>query len=743
MITYPYEHFFTDGVSVQTDIVITDGTASYSGTSLVVTGNTVLFTNENIHQEQMSLLETLCSENTLHFGSCEACEFKFTISSDVLPLEGKVLNVYLYFDHDASTLFQIGVYKVASDVGTAQRSIREITCYDALYDVLNADYTDWYNAINYTTINTVKKFRDAFFSHIGITQKSVSLVNDSATIVENRAQAISGVQILRAICEINGRFGHIGRTGQFEYIKLEQNIQGLYPAIDLYPSPTLFPQQPKSTPIGRSGEYIPPLKYEEYEVPSITRLQLKTTEDDAGVTVGVAGTDYVIQGNFLTFGSTSLSTIATNILGEISGVVFQPFEVQMNADLCLEVGDAIRCNDDLTGVEGYVLYRQCVGIQAMRDTFNCHSERSYEQNVNNVSFQFQEINNRTLVLKQDIDGVSTELTEQLALDGIVRQGTYAEQTNTKFSQKVSVEYGNHTTDSFSWDMDITGHTWYKNDVEVMKVDGNGLTVRGTVTGSTIIGSEFRVGDALAPHARISADGDVFILGGTLALFDAEIAGQNIVQFITDDFTTIAYNKVDISSEQGKQILYAKSDWISGDDYAVNVYLGSDDLGDWQVDKLALNASTWVHVGVSSSSIKVGNSTSGTTTNIVGDTAHLEGNTVCVGLDSSYSANVIDIGHGSGSGYTGSYIYINSVDTTINASGFINLNGIVKLNGSVLSSGISISDVDSHYSTSCYYSSGDYYIKYNLEAFNRLIFWSDHSQQSFTLNQILRACGLVT
>lgn len=556
MITYPYEHFFTDGVSVQTDIVITDGTAGYSGTSLVVTGNTVLFTNENIHQEQMSLLESLCSENMLHFGCCEACEFKFTISSDVLPLEGKVLNVYLYFDHDASTLFQIGVYKVASDVGTAQRSIREITCYDALYEVLNADYTDWYNAINYTTINTVKKFRDAFFSHIGITQQSVSLVNDSAAIVENRAQAISGVQILRAICEINGRFGHIGRTGQFEYIKLEQNIQGLYPAIDLYPSPTLFPRQPKSTPIGRNGEYIPPLKYEEYEVPSITRLQLKTTEDDVGVTVGVAGTDYVIQGNFLTFGSTALSTIATNILGEISGVVFQPFEVQMNADLCLEVGDAIRCNDDLTGVEGYVLYRQCVGIQAMRDTFNCHSERSYEQNVNNVSFQFQELNNRTLVLKQDVDGVSSELTYQLdptQAGGGGQQASYAYQTAQQIGAKVSVEHGDHYYDSFSWDMDVDGHTWYKNNQQVMKIDGSGLTVTGTISGSKFYcgtsGYETTLIDSEGKTARFANNtinfSDQTVLGTRIISADIASGLFHIDYYPSSDEATVTLGNSDV------------------------------------------------------------------------------------------------------------------------------------------------------------------------------------------------------
>lgn len=711
MITYPYEHFFTDGVSVQTDIVITDGTASYSGTSLVVTGNTVLFTNENMHQEQMSLLETLCSENTLHFGSCEACEFKFTISSDVLPLEGKVLNVYLYFDHDASTLFQIGVYKVASDVGTAQRSVREITCYDALYDVLNADYTDWYNAINYTTINTVKKFRDAFFSHIGITQKSVSLVNDSAAIVENRAQAISGVQILRAICEINGRFGHIGRTGQFEYIKLEQNIQGLYPAIDLYPSPTLFPRQPKSTPIGRSGEYIPPLKYEEYQVPSITRLQLKTTEDDVGVTVGVAGTDYVIQGNFLTFGSTALSTIATNILGEISGVVFQPFEVQMNADLCLEVGDAIRCNDDLTGVEGYVLYRQCVGIQAMRDTFNCHSERSYEQNVNNVSFQFQELNNRTLVLKQDIDGVSTELTYQLdptQAGGGGQQASYAYQTAYEIGQRVT--YSDYTGNEISSrinqtattiqiqaskiklegyvsvnggfeidnngnaimaDAELTNTITYGNDKVELKIDGDSLEISRYLNGSSVSDGDLILSWATTQHISDDAEANIGVWGISYEVWNG--SSYDIVFDVNDDEEITLLGAVLTKDGNGKIKL----------DYNNIVEINAD---------------------------------------------------AYIGIDTSKSGNLVYLGHESGSGYTGSFVNIKGYQIRLDATS-------VLVNGNPIptSSGISIGDVDSHYGTSV---SGSY-ITWNLSAFNRLQFYSSYSQQTFTLNDILRACGLVS
>lgn len=626
MITYPYDYYFSED-SVQTDIVITDGTASYSGTSLVVTGNTVLFTNENIDSEKMSLLETLCSDNTLRWGRCEASEFKFTIHSSVVPLEGTVLNAYLYFNNDASTLFKIGTYKVDSDVATALRTVREITCYDALLDVLNAEYIDWYNALDFDTVNTIKKFRDAFFTHVGITQKTVSLINDSVAVSKLSTESLTGSQILNAICEINGRFGHIDRDGKFAYIKLEQNIQGLYPAVDLYPSPTLYPQKPKSTPIA-SGSYIPPLKYEKYKVPSITRLQIRTDDSDIGVVVGTVGTDYVIQGNFLTFNLTGvvLTGIANNILGEISGVVFQPFEVQMRANLCFEVGDAIRCNDDLTGVEGYILYRNAVGIQAIIDTLNCMKERDYKLDANSVGYQFNAVNNKTATLKQDIDEVSATLTEQL---DSTEYGSYAWQTAQQIGAKVDVEYGNHTTDSFSWDMDITGHTWYKNNQQVMKIDGTGLTVTGT-----IVGSAFLCGNSSNYTTEIRSDGMYAKFANGATYFQHTDDGSNYAQLADGVLAITSYangqSYVNLSGVSGGSIELL---YIGGTKHALmqstvsggyvfeykedssatptsrQLAIGSGVAGTLQIDKVSLNGSTWVHVGVSSPSIHIGNSDS--------------------------------------------------------------------------------------------------------------------------------------
>ena len=106
----------------------------------------------------------------------------------------------------------------------------------------------------------------------------------------------------------------------------------------------------------------------------------------------------------------------------------------------------------------------------------------------------------------------------------------------------------------------------------------------------------------------------------------------------------------------------------------------------------------------------------------------------IGIDTSKSGNLVYLGHESGTGYTGSFVNIKGYQIRLDATS-------VLVNGNPIptSSGITIGDVDSHYGTSV---SGSY-ITWSLSAFNRLQFYSSHSQQTFTLNDILRACGLVS
>ena len=119
------------------------------------------FTNTDIPDNDFEITETLCSESNLVFGACEANSVKFTIANHGTSLVGKWLTISTVLSGNSNYPFYLGKYKVFSDKPSADRVFREIVAYDAMYDVLNADVTDWYSNLSFPM--TLKQFRDSFF----------------------------------------------------------------------------------------------------------------------------------------------------------------------------------------------------------------------------------------------------------------------------------------------------------------------------------------------------------------------------------------------------------------------------------------------------------------------------------------------------------------------------------------------------------------------------------------------------
>ena len=181
--------------------------------------DTGTITNTDLHFENFELSENLCSSEHLRFGACESSSIKFRISNMTTALKDKWLAVTETLDGNTDVSFPFGVYKVFSDKPTADRRYRDITAYDAMYDILHAEVSGWYNTILPTAGSTVtlKAFRDSFLAYFGIEQENVILVNDSMTVTKTiEPTSLSGKTVITAICEINGCFGHIGRDGKFK-----------------------------------------------------------------------------------------------------------------------------------------------------------------------------------------------------------------------------------------------------------------------------------------------------------------------------------------------------------------------------------------------------------------------------------------------------------------------------------------------------------------------------------------------
>lgn len=392
--------FLKDSVDKQLSIVTDDGQ--------------IHITNNELHQEQFELTESLCSESELTFGSCEAGMVKFTVSNIFSGLKDKWMTIKMVLAGNTANPFQIGRYKVYSDTPTADRTKRDIVAYDALYDVINADVAEWYNTLlpDKDSITTMKAFRDSFFKHFGIEQAGVQLVNDDMKVEKTvEPEELSGATVLNCICEINGCFGHIGRDGKFYYIYLEQEIQGLYPRNDLYPADDLYPREPKSTRVGKKL-YIS-AQYEDFLVKTIDKLQIRKEEDDIGVIVGSGTNAYVIQDNFLVYGkgSEELTGIANNIYGKIRGIIYRPFSADCKGNPCIEVGDAVRLPTRYEIIESYVLKRTLKGIQALRDNYEATGEEYRSTQVNSVHKSIIQLKGKTNVLTRTSEETNSKITD--------------------------------------------------------------------------------------------------------------------------------------------------------------------------------------------------------------------------------------------------------------------------------------------------------------------------------------------
>lgn len=384
----------------------------------------VVGTNQKIDNSMLeigtfAIEESLCSESELKFGACEANCVKFTARNTAGNIIGKTISIEETIDGDSKNPMPYGVFKVASDVPTADRTKRQITAYDAMYDIINTDVKSWYAGLSFPM--TLKQFRDSFFAHLGIAQVETSLVNDSMTVNKTivatqtddssavtEESAISGKTVVTAICEINGCFGNINREGKFEYIFLKAIISALYPAEDLFPADNLFPSDANTESM--TGHYIT-FDYEDFQSKEITQLEIKTSEDNAGAIVGTAGNNYSIAGNFLVSDKTGaeLEQIANNLLPIMAKAAYTPIKsCTCVGNPCLTLGEPIRFNTTREIVETYLLQRTLTGVQSKRDSISAQGTQTHSAKVNSIRDKIESVQRRTSKLERNADHLLSE-----------------------------------------------------------------------------------------------------------------------------------------------------------------------------------------------------------------------------------------------------------------------------------------------------------------------------------------------
>lgn len=394
-----------------------DKSASKKEITIETEDKSVKITNSEIHFEQFELKEILCDDEYLTFGQCNASQLKFKISNVFTSMIGKKINVSAVIDGHADTPFIFGKYRVVSDKPTDDKRYRNVTAYDDIYDIGEAEVSSWYNGLKFPL--TLKQFRDRFFAYFGVEQVEVTLPNDNMEVAETiKPSELSGQTVMEAICSINGCFGHINHDGKFEYVFLKEMISGLYPRKGLYPQKGLYPRKGSEKERVTGGKYKT-VKYEDFVCQKITKVQIRQSEYDIGAVypnTEITDNDnsYILQDNFLVYGmgADALETVARNLYEATKVVKYRPYNCEKIGNPCLSLGEAVNVYTAKEIIESYVLSRTYKGIQQPIDTISATGKApKYSEQVNGINKSIIQLRGKTNELERNVEETRSEIKD--------------------------------------------------------------------------------------------------------------------------------------------------------------------------------------------------------------------------------------------------------------------------------------------------------------------------------------------
>lgn len=341
----------------------------------------ITLTNDDILFESLELKEAIEEGDNLSFTGCIASSFKiecFNLVDDTLEgmwIEADIVaHVDDPDDEETIPLFRGYIDKVTNT--THEEFTTEIRAYDALYKICNADVTSWYNGLTFPI--SVKNMRNSFFTRVGVIQVDDYLPNDSMTVNKTiEDKTISGAKIIKAICQINGRYGRINRAGRFEYVHLVEGTEALYPREDLFPADDVFPSA-ENAQDQISKAYYTRISFENYQVAPITKVQLVNKEGQIVASSGSGSNVFTIENNPLIWGKTQaqLNSAALNLFNTVKGLWYVPSEVSSVGLPYVECGDFILMAARRSIVRAYVLSRVLKGIQALTDDYSAPGDKT-------------------------------------------------------------------------------------------------------------------------------------------------------------------------------------------------------------------------------------------------------------------------------------------------------------------------------------------------------------------------------
>lgn len=385
------------------------------------------YNNDDIPCETFSLTESLCDKDSLEFVGCIASKCQVSLYDVEYDLKGQRMTVML----DDIPMFDGIVDSVEIQTPSLQK---KITAYDKLYSISEVDVTNWYNGLSFP--RTLKQIRESLLTHLGLSYETADLPADNMIVAkEYDPKSLNGLTCLKAICQLNGCCGIINRYGKFEFRYVKAAVKGLYPSDHTFPGPNVFPGGAAGTNKFSVG-YYESMKFQEYFVNPVTKVQIRPTDQDNGVIEGSGNNKYIIQANMWAknVSKASLQIIAKGILKKLKRVTFHPCNIKGDGLPFLEVGDVVEYPVNVDMVDGgnydvnifMIMTRTFSGTQFLRDTFTARGQENQSLFITDLQTQIETIKQNggggldpsNYYDKEDIDDMFQNYTTDVVEDKI-------------------------------------------------------------------------------------------------------------------------------------------------------------------------------------------------------------------------------------------------------------------------------------------------------------------------------------
>ena len=335
-----------------------------------------------IHSGSMKLQRTLCeNSNDINFGGCVASQFEATIEG-IENLVGQRIRVLQRFENEEELSLFKGIVNEC-ELQDDRQSYR-IVAYDELYSISKIDVMEWYRSLDFPIM--LSDMLSSLLNFLNIYPSENLVVRNDFLVSETVFNALNGVDVLKAICEVNGGFGIIDENGEFNIIYLEKDY-------------------------GMQLQALSGFELSTYETKPITKVIIRATENDIGGEFGSSGNTYIMQGNFLVFGKSTkeLNNIAETLAQTIAGLYWRPceFDIAISNPLIGITGERYNIitsqGDDFYT---YIFNTTFSDVQLLSQTLSCYGEEERSNNVSSTQKEMMVLQQRTFEISRTVDGMN-------------------------------------------------------------------------------------------------------------------------------------------------------------------------------------------------------------------------------------------------------------------------------------------------------------------------------------------------